>query len=80
MDGRAVDLDHRLDYELTNEIWFPRSSNRCVASNSVAAMPTQATRDPSPGAVLFAYRLIAPIRKDPLRDGVATEESFSGRR
>jgi hypothetical protein len=30
MDGRAVDLDHRLDYELTNEIWFHRSSNRCV--------------------------------------------------
>jgi hypothetical protein len=26
----AVDLDHRLDYELTSETWFPRYSNRCV--------------------------------------------------
>jgi hypothetical protein len=30
MDGRAVDLDHRLDYKMTSQIWLPRSSNRCV--------------------------------------------------
>lgn len=35
-------------------------------------MPTQATRDLT-WSCPVAYRLIAPIRKDPLREGVGTE-------
>ena len=70
MAGRLISIIAGL--RVTNEICSPLLQLPCSLRTVWRAMPTQATRDLT-WSCPVRVRLIAPIRKDLLREGVGTE-------